>query len=168
MFSSSSRFAIGTIETLVVRMTEENRTWGEHRNLEAELANVTAHAIDGGVVLGRDCGRRRQICRWALLDVLRYRRRKHASPRQKADLVSRILSEGALSAGLSNGPQSDYAPIHSRIHIDSRIPRPCSKLPNHGPWGTPRKPPVGFATTRRTWQGPKQNPCSLFRIGVQY
>ena len=56
---------------------------GEHRDLEAELADAAAHAIDGGVVLARIAGVEDELVDRPLLNARRCRLRNHSTPRRK-------------------------------------------------------------------------------------
>ena len=68
-----------------------------------EHHNAAAQAIGGGVVLAGIAGVEDELVDGPVLQLLRCQRRNHTSPRRKrVDLVWRILSKGALGAGLSN------------------------------------------------------------------
>ena len=76
---------------------------GEHRDLEAELADAAAHAVHGRIVLPRvACVEDQPVDRpdLNLVGLSRRLLREHTSPSDGSDW--RCLSEGALCAGLAN------------------------------------------------------------------
>ena len=85
---------------------------GEHRNLEAELADAAAHAIDDCIVLARVACVENEPVERPDLDLPGLRRcflREHTSPSDGSDW--RCLSEGALCAGLANRASNiDFTP----------------------------------------------------------
>src|SRR5215468_3606651 len=75
-----------TINDLTIRASQ-------HRDLETELTDAAAHAIDGGVVLARVADVENELVDGPVLHPMRCRLRNHSSPRRNTDLVWRILSE---------------------------------------------------------------------------